>query len=526
MRLSLFPFLFLAIPSMAQQPDLLVSWPVTYTMNPGMPRHVLASSGNGNLMSARLMSAAFIYGQDIMGTCAVERIDPGTGQALWSCMLFDSATVDCGAVDEDGNVYVAGKFMGPLGFCDGSILGHTGAGWDLDLYLIKFDPTGLLLWSRNISVNDPQASMISAITIDPQGRAWCATSDFNLTRISRLDEQGNDAEIRFIDGAKMIGGLDFSPSGAMYVSGAAGLGGFAFGGTATQAPFTYNMFLLRYDAADQADWVEFAEDVTFQQPSIAVDLEGNAFVAGSMFNPSSWGSILFNGPNWVNNAFLAKADSSGQFLWGVESAPASGPINGDLTSAARTMVDLDSQGHAYITGTLRGTVDWGNGVVSNGITSGVNTQTIVSFDVDGTAQWAATSMPNAAFTTAMAIATFDDGTVFFSAHASGEYVFTPLATGMAGQQSYVVGRISSGSTGAEEIHAGAAIVVGPVPASDRVTIVLPDQRARGILVDMSGQEVMHLSLRSGLNTLDVTPLDAGLYLLRLSDGRTVRVVKD
>ncbi len=455
MRSPLFISLLLTISATAQQPDWLVSWPVAYTMNPAMPRHVLASSGNGNLMSARLISAAFNYGQDIMGTCAVERIDPATGQALWSCTMSDTATVDCGAVDVLGNVYVAGKFIGPLAICDGSILSHTGVGWDLDQYVIKFDPTGLVLWSRNISVNDPQASMISAITIDPEGRAWYATSDFNLARISRLDEQGNDAEIRFIDGAKMIGGLDFSPSGAMYVSGAAGLGGFAFGGSATQAPNAYNMFALRFDAAGQADWVEFAEDVTFQQPSIAVDDDGNAFVAGSMFSPSNWGSVLFNGPNWVNNAFLAKADSSGQFLWGAESSPVSGPISGDLTAPARTMVGLDDQGHAYITGTLRGMVDWGNGVVSNGITLGVNTQTIVSFDTDGTPLWAATSMPNAAFTTAMDIATFGDGTVYFSSHVSGEFVFTPHSTGTGGQQSYVLGRISQWKHGCSRTGSGA-----------------------------------------------------------------------
>jgi len=78
MRSLIILAVLLSAPAVAQQPDWLVSWPVAYTMNPGMPRHVLASSSNGHLMSARLMSAAFNYGQDIMGTCAAERIDPTT----------------------------------------------------------------------------------------------------------------------------------------------------------------------------------------------------------------------------------------------------------------------------------------------------------------------------------------------------------------------------------------------------------------------------------------------------------------
>jgi hypothetical protein len=273
--------------------------------------------------------------------------------------------------------------------------------------------------------------------------------------------------------------------------------------------------------------VEFAEDVTFQQPSIAVDDDGNACVAGSMFNPSSWGTIPFHGPNWVSNVFLTKADSSGQFLWGIESSPASGPINGDMEAPARTMVDLDGQGNAYITGTLRGSVDWGNGVVSNGITLGVNTQTIVSFNTDGTPLWAATSMPNAAFTTAMDIATFGDGTVFFTSHVSGEFVFTPHSTGTGGQQSYVLGRIADGSTGAAEPNALPSLSVWPVPTSDHVVINVPDLMAGGAaLLDIKGQEVMSMNLRSGANTLDVSPIDAGIYMLRMSGGRTARIVKN
>jgi hypothetical protein len=37
---------------------------------------------------------------------------------------------------------------------------------------------------------------------------------------------------------------------------------------------------------------------------------------------------------------------------------------------------------------------------------------------------------------------------------------------------------------------------------------------------------MSMNLHGGANRLDVSPLDAGIYVLRMSDGRAARIVKD
>ena len=149
----------------AQQPDWLVGWPVNWTMNPSMPRHVLASSPGGELMTARVDGVTQLYGSEVFGAAVVHRLDPGIGQPLWSCALGTTTTVNCGAVDDDGNVYVAGQFMEALALCDGSTLGHTGSGLDVDLFLIKFDPAGMPLWKRNISIAQPNATMMAALAI-------------------------------------------------------------------------------------------------------------------------------------------------------------------------------------------------------------------------------------------------------------------------------------------------------------------------------------------------------------------------
>ncbi|MBK6829913.1 MAG: hypothetical protein IPG92_03820 [Flavobacteriales bacterium] len=456
----------IAFAANAQQPDWLASRPVSYSMNPGLPRHVLASSPSGNLMSAHLTHGAFGFGQDIFGPCTIERLDPANGQPFWTCSLTDSVTVETGAVDAEGNVYVAGQFMGGLSVCDGSTLAHTGSVWDVDLYIMKFDPDGTLLWARNISVTDGQASMITAMAIDPNGDAWYATSDFFLVRLAKVDDLGNDVEVRYIDGAKTIGGMAFSPSGALYVSGACDDFGFAFGGLVATPPVggSYFMFLLRYDAQGQGDWAEFAHDITFQFPDVAVDDEGNAYVACNAFDPTDWGGIAINGADWVSSTFLVKADSTGNFLWGVESDAPGGNINGDLEAAARNTVAVDGDGNAYLTGTLRGQVDWGNGVVSDGLTLGARSQTIVAFDTNGIPQWETTSMP-LGFLNAMAVTAMQDGTVHFSAHVNGPLSFPPLIANDGGLQAFTVGRINGLSTDVPSIVAEPVISAWPVPAN-------------------------------------------------------------
>ncbi|MBP6390820.1 MAG: T9SS type A sorting domain-containing protein [Flavobacteriales bacterium] len=528
MRRSLFvPVLFVPLLINAQQPDWLVNWPVGYTLNPGLPRHVLASSGNGGLMSARLISSAIAFGLDVFGPCAVERLDPGTGQPLWTCSLSDSLTVESGAVDNSGNVYVAGRFMAPIALCDGSVIGHTGVGLDVDLYLMKFDPTGAPVWSRNLSIADPQASMVPALAVAPNGDLWYATSDFFLGKVARVDALGNDVEVRVIDGAKMIGGMDFAPSGALYVSGAAQSGGFAFGGLATQASEQYTMFVLRYTAAGAGDWVEFAHDITFQQPSLAVDDFGNAHVACGIFDTTSWGGISFNGPDWVSSIFLAKADSTGQFLWGVESDPQGGVITGDLDQAARSFLGLDDQGNVYLTGTLRGLVDWGGGVVSDGLTMGVRTQTIVAFGPNGAPLWASTSAPTGAFTQTMSLTSVDNGTIYFSSHVSGQYDFTPLSVNGGGQQAYVIGRIGGIGTGISAPVPPQELSAWPVPTNTKVTVGLDGSaRMMATLFSMTGQQVRSITLSPGTNVLDLTDLEAGLYLLRADNGRICILAKE
>lgn len=515
--------------SIAQVPDWLVGYPVSWNLNPGMPRHVLAASPGGHLMSARLVGPAFSYSPSVIGVCAVERLDPGTGQPMWSCALADSASVECGAVDDEGNVYVAGKMIGDLVLCDGSVLAHSQGGWlDVDLYLMKFDAAGALLWARNLELTQPGVGTIGALAIDPDGSLWYATTDFVLTRINKVDADGNDVESRYIDGGKSIGGMSFDQAGGLYVSGSCDGNAFAFGGINPPLPVNepYLMYLARFKPDGTGDWARFAHDITFKHPMVVADGQGHAYLAGELMDSTSWGGVLFNGPDWGTSTFLAKVDSSGQFLWGIESDPPGGAIDGDLAAAAGACVALDGAGRPYITGTLRGLVDWGGGVVSDGGEMTTRTQTIVAFDTDGTPLWATSSAPTSTFLNAMAITAMNDGTLHFSAHVNGPYEFPPLSINEGGGQAYTLGRISSTSTGIIAHGQDDAHFAYPSPFSSGFSI-MPRPSGTALLraFDAEGR----LLYQGGYHEPLGAGWPSGLYTVEVNGSgtrRSFRVVKE
>jgi hypothetical protein len=223
-------------------------------------------------------------------------------------------------------------------------------------------------------------------------------------------------------------------------------GPLAFGGLSIPVPETYMMFVLRMDASGNGSWARLAHDVTFQVPDVACDPFGNAFVSGGLLDSTTFGAIAFHGPNWVNDVFLTKVDSTGDFLWGVESAPASAAITGDFARAKRAGIATNASGGVYLLGTLRGTTDWGNGVVSDGITLGTTCLGVVAFDPGGVAQWAVSSIPGGAVVSHTLTAD-EAGILYFSANILGQFTLSPFTVNSGGQQAFCDGRINGIGTG-------------------------------------------------------------------------------
>lgn len=516
-----------------QQCDWLTSAPVAYENNPSMANVVLASAPD-KLIAARQVSGVFVYGSDLYGEAALEQLDPETGSAIWSCLLSDSVNVESAVVSAEGKAYFAGRFMGDMALCDGTVLGEVPGQtvWNVNLFLVAVDlNTGIIEWSRNLAFTHEEALGIPSLAIDPQGHLWYAVAEWGVGKAVRVDANGDDAETRIVDGVRNLGTISFDPWGGLYMSGALDDAGFAFGGQSYQGYGTtgYNMFVLRYKPDGTAGFAAFAEDITFQGPTVVATTDGHAYLAGNLFDPTQWGDLPFGGPNWGGGMFLAKVDSTGNFLWGAESATmVDGQITGDLTRSKGPCIAVDAASNVYLMADARGTIGWGNGIASGTGAIADRVQSIVAFNAMGNAQWAVNSVATAGFNEARTLtASAIPDAIHFAGHARDTFTFGPHTTNLQDQQAAVFGKLSGLSTTVREQPIASDLRVWPVPAEGVVNVECASNvPTTAVLLNSAGQLVRTIPLMPGRSSIGVGDLQSGLYLLRTGQGAAVRLVKE
>ncbi len=515
----------------SQQVDWLTGDPVAFDLNPGMPRHAIASAPS-NLVSMRADSVSGIFGNTVFGTVVLEAIDPTLGDTWLSCLLSDSVSVGAAVVSPVGIAYFSGSFMGDaLQFCDGSQLPGLGGLFTVNHFVMAWNlNTGQPLWSRNLDLTFPDIIEPAALAVDPEGNLWYSAMEFSQGHLVQVDFFGDDVQTRTVSGIRRFGTLSFDPWGGLYVSGSCENGTLTFAGQGfpMESDEGYNMFVFRYRPDGSPGFAQFGEDVTFTDPTVVATSDGHAYLAGALhLDGEVWPGLQFDGFDWGADVFIAKLDSTGQFLWGKEGHSAGVGITGEVERAQGPCIAVDALDRVFFTGVVRGVVDWGEGVMSEGVMPD-RSLTVVAFEIDGTPQWATTSEPSPWFVTAQSIAaTAEAGAIHFIAHAASAFTFDGHAVGADMAQTAVVGRINAITTGFTEQPTMLGMHAWPNPVADvlfvelEATVVLPAE-----LFNSAGQRVLNITLQPGRNTVHMGGLAPGLYLMRAVDGSDVRVVKE
>lgn len=113
--------------------------------------------------------------------------------------------------------------------------------------------------------------------------------------------------------------------------------------------------------------------------AVAVDTNGNAFVAGHFTGTALFGTNQLVSAG-VKDGFLAKYSAAGQLLW----VRGFGGPGFDVVNA----VAVDTNGNAYVVGNFEGTVTFGAAVLTNTSASSFSDVFIAKFDAGGTNVWA------------------------------------------------------------------------------------------------------------------------------------------
>lgn len=265
-----------------------------------------------------------------------------SGSVLWAKKAGGSDT-DIGyqmTVDGNGNSYLTGYFSSPNITFDTVTLTNNSVGFT-DAFIVKFDPSGNVIWAKSAGGSFSDAGM--EITVDVSGNVYLAGS--------------------FSGFSIQFDSLTLNNAGPILKS---------------------DLFVVKFNSSGHAIWAKRAggslDEFAY---GIEVDLFGNVFLCGSFTSTySAFGNVLlYNSVGNQNEIFIAKYDSSGNFLW----AKKAGGTGNDYV----TDLGLDTHGNCYITGFYHSPIiGFGNNTLTN---SGVNQSSdifIAKLDSSGNHIWA------------------------------------------------------------------------------------------------------------------------------------------
>ncbi|MBL7712633.1 MAG: T9SS type A sorting domain-containing protein [Chitinophagaceae bacterium] len=279
------------------------------------------------------------------------------------------------AADAAGNTYVAGNFDSNTDFDPGPgvlVLEPQGLS---DIYLLKLDPGGSLVWAKQVG-----------------------GSGLAFARSLSLDAAGN-----ILIAGSFVDTCDFDP----------GPGAFKLVSDNNRA----DVFVLKLDAGGSLSWAKSMGGPEYDEANaVSPDPAGNIFVSGIFtgtadFDPGPGNTDLVSAGG--RDIFVCKLNSSGDLVWarGVGGSE-------DERSLGRA---TDGAGQVYTTGTFKGTGDFDPGAGSYPLSAGSEQVFLCKLDASGSFSWAH-SMD---VSTAMGMKAGNDGYLYLCGYFLGKIDIDP-----------------------------------------------------------------------------------------------------
>lgn len=343
--------------------------------------------------------------------------DTGWAQSTryeWTA-TFGTPSIDQGkaiAVDAAGNTYVTGSFQGTADFDPGPdsfFLTSAGSGsiGRIDMFLVKLDSARNLIWAINMGGTNNDYG--SGLCLDGKGHIYVIGRFSSQTVFgpgvdtftsagstdiffAKFDTSGNYIWAKSVGGTGIDEGYAITLDAAgeyVYITGlyrrAVDFDPGPSFGVLNASGTNSDAFIAKYDTNGNYVWAKSIGGTgNDASNSIALDVGGNICIVGTFsstadFDPGpDTASISINGGS---DAFLARYDTAGNYLW-AKSIGGSGADNGyDLTT--------DNQGKIYVVGSfsniLNNSVD---SIFINMVSKGNSDGFLIQYDTGGNCIWA------------------------------------------------------------------------------------------------------------------------------------------
>ena len=303
-------------------------------------------------------------------------------------------------VDKSGNTYVTGQYMDIATFGSNEF-SCTGGSFDSNIFLVKYDPSGNLLWAR--SAGGPTGEEPRGLVVDMVGNIYMAgifsstalfgnhsltsTSGFGMF-LAKYDASGNCYSAqRIMASGGIILGMSIDKNDFLYFSGffrgTAHFGSTTLVGTNYQGNDKETGYIAKYTNTGSAIWANkiVANETDLSCNSVDTDNLGNCYITGDFGSNNGSGVIFFSPSNTIsltqNQAiFTAKYDADGTVIWAASSLGVGG---------FAYKITADSIGNSFITGSFGDTTLFGPYTLT---ASGFLDIFIVKYSPSGSVEWA------------------------------------------------------------------------------------------------------------------------------------------
>ena len=283
-------------------------------------------------------------------------------------------------VDAEGNVITIGSYQGTADLDPGpAVLEFENAGFD-DIFLTKVDPSGNLIWAQKFG-----------------------GTSFDIGYDVVTDAEGNIYSTGYFSET-----VDFDPGSGTFNMTSSGL---------------YDCFVSKLDPSGAFLWAKQFGGSEFEMGfAVTLDNQDNVIITGRFngsadFDPGTASFELT--PVGSYDAFVAKLNSSGEFIWAKQF--------GSGTDDEGHGVVVDADDNIFSTGFFWGVCDFDPGADVNNLTSAGNFDIYISkLDANGDFVWAK-RIGGAMEDQGLAIARDNTGALLLTGYFSGTADFDPDA---------------------------------------------------------------------------------------------------
>ncbi|CAN5227524.1 hypothetical protein BH09BAC5_BH09BAC5_01390 [soil metagenome] len=298
----------------------------------------------------------------------IAKYDP-LGNVVWA-KSFGGISYEIGvsiSLDGRGNLFIVGNFSSPeIIFGLDTLVNTDSSGNSEDIFIARLDTSGSMQWAKKVGgLGEQNCASINADIFGNAfitGRFWRASMNLENIVFTNADTTGNTSDI-FIAKYDSIGNLRWAKSAGGKLAEFCGggqsdaTGNFYFTGLCNDT-ITFgsvllinsdssgiSTFLAKCDSSGNFIWARAAGGNSNNYgENICVDAKGNSYVSGYF----SGSSVTFQNDTLFNingeDIFVVKYDSTGNVIWGKSGG---GSSNNASSSSG---IDIDSYGNPYLTG--------------------------------------------------------------------------------------------------------------------------------------------------------------------------------